>query len=870
MSYFLHNHPLRFALAIAILLLTPAYKLDSRSTPETSSYGSKSGAFSNDSAKYPSAGAGTNTAARFAKAYGKLPISFEVNQGQTDKSVRFLARIAGYTLFLTPDEAVLSLHPKHAATFNTRTSATHANSIQPRPVNIVTSASAKSSTTVRLRLLGANRSADVTGLEPLPGKSNYFLSDDPAKWHSDIPTYAKVRYRNIYPGVDLVYYGNQQGNLEHDFVVAPGADPNAIAISLPGNDGIVPASNGDINVRTETGAVTLQRPVAYQIVRRQRKTVSASYMLADNGQIKFRVGSFDKNLPLVIDPVLQYSALLGGSGDDYGRSIAVDASGNAYLAGTSLSVDFPVAHPFQPSASASGETAFVSKINAAGTALLYSTYLGGAGGSGAQSIAVDNGGRAYITGAAGSGFPLKNAYQQNPALGSAYVAVLAPAGNGLVYSTYLGGGSSLGRSIALDSAQNAYIGGLGSSSGASMFVAKFNKTGTFQYRSALGDTNTQFEALTADAAGSVYITGFTWSSVYPVTPHAYQKTCPNAPKTPCAFVTKFGPSGAMVYSTYLGGGGPGGSSGAAIAADSSGNAYVTGNTGPGFPVTKNAFQKVHGGGPDFDGFVTKLSPSGSGLIFSTYLGGNANDNATGIAVDQYRNVYVSGYAASPDFPLKASLQPFLVGGYYEAFVTTLSGSGGSIAYYSTYFGNGADSLKGVSSVAIAVDKALNVYIAGTSHGDIPTTPGALNTATGGSDLNAYVSKLVIMDDLALGLSASAGTVASGSNLTYTIAVTSKGPDFGYNLRIDDPLPVGTTFVSSTSGGGTCTAPAVGGTGTLHCTLPQLEKGQTYTLTLTVLVSAAPGTTLSNTATTVSNMQDFIPSNNMGTLTTTVH
>jgi uncharacterized repeat protein (TIGR01451 family) len=870
MSHFLRNNRVRLTSVVALLLLVPAWRLESLSTPETEKHGPTPSASATASANLERST--PNFEERFAKAYGKLPISFELNRGQTDDRVKFLARVAGYTVFLTQDEAVLSLHQRHALAINKDKCGIHRIDSPSKIGGLIGSASEVSSAKFELRLIGENPFAEVFGVDPLPGKINYFIGDDPSKWREDIPTYSKVRFRNIYPGIDLVYYGNQQGRLEHDFIVAPNADPNAIAISVPGSLA-VPAANGDLTVRTEAGSVTLQSPVVYQTVNGKRRNISASYMLAVNNQIRFQLGSFDRNLPLVIDPVLQYSGLLGGSDDDLGRAIAVDGSGNAYLTGGTYSTNFPLAHPFQATGGpTTGTTAFVSKINAAGTALVYSTYLGTNGSIG-DGIAVDSSGRAYITGGAGSGLPLKNAHQQYPGTFSAFVTVLAPAGNSLVYSTYLGGSSqSFARSIALDSAQNAYIGGMGGiNASGSMFIAKFNKTGILQYSSALGsDTNTEFQDLAVDGAGSVYITGFTWSSVYPVTANAYQKTCPNAPHTPCAFVTRFAASGpSMVYSTYLGGGPSNGSAGFAIAVDSSGNAYVTGVTGIGFPITKNAFQKVHGGGPGFDGFVTKLSPSGNGLIFSTYLGGNSNDNPTDIAVDQYRNVYVTGYAASPDFPLKASLQPFIVGGAYETFVTTLSGSGSSIAYYSTYFGNGADSATGFTPVAIAVDKALNVYIAGTSHGDIPTTPGALNTTTGGSDLNAFVAKLVIMDDLALGLSASTNTVASGGNLTYTIAVTSKGPDFGYNLRINDPLPAGTTFVSDSSGGGTCTAPAVGSSGTLHCTLAQLEKGQTYSVTLTVNVNAAAGSTLSNTATTVSNMQDFVPSNNSGTLTTHV-
>ena len=859
----LSHSSLRFISLIAAFVLVTAWKSDLARTSTGQAHGS-------DSVAARSKGNSTSTTSRLSSAYGTLPISFEMNQGQTDASVQFLARGAGYILFLTPGEAVLSLHSPHASTAKLGRLATP-NPLRPSPSQL---SAGTPTSKVRLQLIGSNTAAKVEGVDPLPGKSNYFAGNDPAKWHTDVPTYAKVRYTNVYPGIDLLYYGNQEGRFEHDFVVAPGADPRAIAIGLRDSDGAVPDKNGGLTLHTKNGDLTLQSPTVYQHISGQRKTITATYLLANN-QIKFQLGSYDKKAPLVIDPVLRYTAVFGGTGDDVAQAIAADGSGNAYVTGYTYSLDFPLAHPFQrPPTNNAYPVAFVSKINAGGTALLYSTYLGGAGGpvpglccgSGgdveAFGIAVDNSGRAYVTGSTYGGLPTRNAYQPTKAgFDDAFLTVLSPAGDSLVFSTYLGGTSpDQGRAIALDASGNAYI--TGSTYGGfpalnsvqkqgRTFVAKFNRSGVLQYSSNFSNGVT-VNAIAVDISGAAYISGFQQGTgSISVTNNAFQKTC----LSPCGFITKFSPSGArLAYSTYF----P--SLPTHIAADSSGNAYIVGGAGPGFPVTKNAFQKTFGGS-NIDGFVTKLNPSGSALIWSTYLGGSGGDAVQSIALDQYRTVYLTGFTTSSDFPVKAPVQPYRGG--IAGFVTTLSGSLGSIEYYSTHIGTAND------ANFIAVDKALNVYV---STG-ISSTPGALSTGTSGNPgglHDVFISKLVIMDDLALGVSGSSSAVAHGGNLTYTIAVTSKGPDFGYNVRIDDPLPAGTTFVSYNAVGGTCTAPAVGGTGTLHCALPQLNKGQTYTVALTVKVNAVAGTTLSNTATTVSNMQDFVQSNNKGTLFTKVN
>jgi uncharacterized repeat protein (TIGR01451 family) len=807
---------------------------------------------------------------RVARDYGKLPISFEVNQWQTDRSVQFLARGVGYTLFLRPGEAVLSLHAPHADTGKPG-GPFIPGALRPSSRQLLAPTPA---CTVRLQLIGSNTKAEATGVDPLPGKTNYFIGSDPAKWHTDVPTYAKVRYSNVYPGVDLIYYGNREGRLEHDFVVAPGADTNQISFDLRSNQAVAVESGGSLRLRTVAGDLSMMRPVAYQTIDGHRTNVPADYVISGKNRIKFRLGSHDRSTPLVIDPVLAYTAVFGGSGGDAAAGLVVDSTGAVYLVGTTSSPDFPLVNPYQ-STPANG---FISKISSDGSALLYSTFISGQPGW----IARDGSGRIYVAGMTGGGLPVKNAYQPTyGGNGDAFVTVLSPAGNELEWSTYLGGSQlDYTNAMAVDEAGNVYVSGrtdggfpashsLPPAGSGGVWFAKFNSSGGLQYSTIYG-TSGQSVAMTADSSGAAYITGYTNGNDIPLTPGAFRSTCPSI----CAWAAKLNPSGdSLAYSTYLGAvaGNGGSAGGTAIALDSDLNAYIGGVTGPGLPVWSSGFQRSYGGG-DWDGFVVKLNATGTNLIWSTYLGGNAEDQVTSLALDQHRQVYVAGMSCSPNFPLKAAIQGYVPSSSTlecQSFVTTLSGSLSSIPYYSTFLGKASTS-EGLAFPAIAVDRYLNVYVAGLDNGNIQATPGAFSIGSLKDGYKVFLLKLVIMDDLALGLSASPSSVVQGSNLAYTIAVTSKGPDFGSNLRISDTLPAGTTFVSYDAGGGACTAPAPGGTGTLNCTLRQLNKGATWNVNLTVKVNAAAGTTLSNTAATISNMQDFVISNNSAKITTRVN
>ncbi|MBA3441432.1 MAG: SBBP repeat-containing protein [Pyrinomonadaceae bacterium] len=341
------------------------------------------------------------TQARMSEAYGKLPLSFEANYGQTDSQVKFLARGPGYKLFLTSTEAVLALRKDEGGERKDEVK-TSDSSFIPHPSTL--------STVVRMKLVGANSSPEVGGEDELPGKSNYFVGNDPEQWRTGIPTYAKVKYQAVYPGVDMIYYGNQR-QLEYDFVVAPGADPQAIKLEFTGADKLAVDGAGDLVVEATGENLQMHKPVIYQEVAGVQLEIAGGYVLKGQQQVSFEVGAYDAARPLVIDPVFTYSTYLGGSSFEFDPRIAVDTAGNAYVTGSTQSTDFPTVNPLQPTISRFSD-AFIAKLNADGSALLYSTYLGGSGNEFGDGIAVDAAGNAYVTGSTNStNFPTVNPLQ---------------------------------------------------------------------------------------------------------------------------------------------------------------------------------------------------------------------------------------------------------------------------------------------------------------------------------------------------------------------------------------------------------------------------------------------------------------------------
>ncbi|TMG77584.1 MAG: hypothetical protein E6H80_00745, partial [Betaproteobacteria bacterium] len=399
--------------------------------------------------------------ARVSESYGRLPLHFEVNRGQTDKDVRFLARGPGYSLYLTAGEAVLVLAKPNP---DAKRDARSPQARREAPADV-------KSIALRMSLVGAARQPRVSGLEEQPGKANYFIGKDPAKWRTNIPTYATVHYREVYPGIDLVYYGNQR-QLEYDFVVAPGADPKKIVLGFKGTDKLEVDAQGDLVLHAAGGVIRQQKPIIYQEIDGIRREIEGRYVRKGANRVSFKLAAYDTSRPLMIDPALSYSTYLGGSGHDFGQGIAVDAHGNAYVTGHTSSTNFPTTLGAFQIAFAGGSDAVVTKLNPDGSALVYSTYLGGSnGGNGTggadtnegAGIAVDADGNAYVTGFTGANdFPTTPGAFQSAFAGGwdAFVTKLNPTGSALVYSTYLGGSFLDGGSgIAVDSNGNTYVTG---------------------------------------------------------------------------------------------------------------------------------------------------------------------------------------------------------------------------------------------------------------------------------------------------------------------------------------------------------------------------------------------------------------------------
>ena len=767
-----------------------------------------------------------------AQPYGRLPLHFEENQGQTDSRVRFVARGAGYALFITGTETVAVLQKPHAAP-----------------------------AVLRMQLLGASRQPRVEGREPFAGKSHYLAGNDPSRWRTNVPQFGRVRMAEVYRGIDVVWYGNQ-GEIEYDFLVAPGSDPRQIRMHFQGATEIETDASGDLVLRIPRGEIRQRAPFAYQERGGTRHAVPARYRRLGAGEFGIALGAYDRALPLVIDPVLAWSTYLGGSGADAAHAIAVDAAGNAYVTGTTSSLNFPTANAVQ-AANAGAPDAFVTKLNAAGTALVYSTYLGGSGFDFGNGIAVDSAGNAYVAGHTRStNFPTANALQATfGGASDAFVTKLNAAGSALVYSTYLGGSSDdEALAIAVDSAGNAYVAGTtfgtdfptanavqaASGGGPDAFVTKLNAAGSaLVYSTYLGGSASDAaRGVAVDSSGSAYVAGDTTSTNFPLA-NALQASYGGGSFD--AFVTRLNAAGtALVYSTYLGG--TGGDSGQAIAVDAAGNAYVTGYTeSTNFP-TANALQASNAG--LLDAFVTKLNAAGTALVYSTYLGGSGGEIAFAIDVDSSGNAYVAGGTGSPDFPTANAFQSG-IGGSGDAFAAKLNAAGSALLDSTYLGGSDIDQARG-----IAVDTAGSMYVAGaTSSTDFPTA-SPLQAANGGPQ-DAFVAKLIATSaDLGI-VKLATGLFVPGQDSTFTITVSNSGPTAAGGVTVTDTIPAGATFVSATPTQGSCS-----GTTTVTCTLGTINNGATATITL--VVRPAANGPLSNTAAVTSPAPDPNPANNSST------
>jgi hypothetical protein len=643
----------------------------------------------------------------------ELPIVFEPNVGQTDPRVQFLSRTKGSTLFLTRTEAVLALRGK----------------------------------VLRMGLEGA-APATPQGLEPLPGVTHYYVGNDPAKWHTGVPQFGRVKLAGVYPGIDLVWYG-REGNLEFDFVVAPGADPDKIRLNLKGAEHLKIAPSGDLVLQLAGGSLTFQRPVSYQEVDGKRREVSSSFRLA-NGRLGFDLGDYDRGRPLVIDPLIESSSFLGGSDLDSVSDIAVAASGSLYATGPTESTDFP-----EGFVSPEGDsTTFVTRIDPEGQSIVFTTILDGRKLDTALSIAVDDQGAAYVTGQTDSpDFPVLNAFQ--PRLGffvnqvvrmDAFVAKLTSSGT-VAFCTYLGGGlGDSGEAIAVDSNRRVYVAGFTSArsfplknefqgdavaAGSNAFLTVFAADGqSLVYSTLLGGGDPDgVDALAVDSAGNAYLAGHTDSSNFPI-----KGAIQGDQAATDAFVAKINPAASgeasLVYSTYLGGQGRDEALG--IAVDAFGQAHVTGITGSTlFPLrdpldSSNVVNEV---------FVAKLNAQGNALLFSTFLGGTGEEVARSIAVDGAGAIYVTGTTDSADFPAVNAFQPELSGGF-DAFVAKIDPATSTLLW-SSFLGGDQDE----RGEAVALDGRGNVYLGGQTKSLSFPILNAVQGSFGGGESDAFITKL---------------------------------------------------------------------------------------------------------------------------------
>ncbi len=689
-------------------------------------------------------------------AYGKLPLAFEANQGQTDPRVKFISRGSGYTLFLTSSEAVLHFRDAKRGKSGNEDQGKHLALPETHPLSGATD----SASVLRMRFVGANDKAEVTGEDELAGKTNYFIGNDPHTWRTNINNFARVRYREIYKGVDVVYYGNQE-RLEYDLIVSPDADPRNIALEFEGAKQIKIDAQGELILRTQGGEVRQHQPTFYQEIDGARRAIEGRYVLTGRNRINFAVADYDRSHPLVIDPVLSYSTYLGGGNDTAGTSIAVDASGNAYVTGSTNAVDFPTVNPFQ--STTNGQAGFVMKLNPAGTAFVYSTYFGFPN-TFPSSIKVDAAGSAFIAGITGSSqFPTTpGAYLRTLQGGqTSFITKFSPNGASLIYSTFLAAVDQLS-GIALDSSGNAYVTGatqqttFPTTAGAfkttladgfqNAFVTKLNPAGsTLVYSTFVGANvrsltppQDRANAIAIDSSGNAYITGQTVSQNFPVTSGAFQTL---ASSSRDAFVTKLNANGtALIYSTYLGGGNN--DVGTGIAVDATGNAYVTGSfedvDNSDFPVTLNAFLPAGVGGFAIRSFLTKINPSGTALVYSTSLTRRNDSNGAGVAVDSTGSAYVVGGEGTGAAYSVNAVQPVSRGN--DAYILKMNPAGTALTYSTSFGGN-----SGSTGSAIALDTAGNAYFTGyTTTSDFPVTSGApQSTKPGGQSATAFVARIGI-------------------------------------------------------------------------------------------------------------------------------
>lgn len=654
-------------------------------------------------------------------------LHFEPMTGLEGESAGFIARGIDFALVLTPDEAALCLGP--------------------------------TSSNVQMVLEGALPDPEMMGMEKRKGKSNYLYGNDPDNWITGVPHYDKVKYEDVYPGVDLVFYSNE-GLLEYDFIVSRAGNPDDIHLRFKSDNEIVISNQGDLVFHRSREEVIMSAPVAYQSINGVRKRVKARFTQIDNHSFGFTLGSYDREEALVIDPKIIFSTYLGNNTRARGTDIALDGENNIYITGTNNAINFPVTDSSLIPNFSGPELVFVTKMNPEGTEILYSTYFGGTGDDRPGGVAVDHEGNILVAGQTFSDdFPLVNAIQSTfrgdvyTDVGDGFVTKIDPEGDRFVYSTYMGGAyDDIAHDIAVDRAGNAFVTGsadtenfpfknpigvfeCGSNGTETGFAAKINPSGGLEFATCLGGSAGY--GITTDKEDNVYVTGHSYADGLYTTSGAYQ-TNGIGP-----FVLKMDNSGTSVlYSTFISGTELHGvHRGNAIAVDTAGNAYIAGTTSQlDFPVV-NAFQPSRSTPASFnqEGFVAKLSPDGSSLLFSSFYGGDNHDHCLGIDVDDDGNMYIIGSTQSTNITLAEAFQNSL-NGHNDVFIAKIDGETYELDF-SSYLGGSGWETTVLEKNGIALSKNGYVHVTGyTGSTDFPVEEAYQATSTGG---DAFVVKFIV-------------------------------------------------------------------------------------------------------------------------------
>jgi len=601
----------------------------------------------------------------------KANIVFEENLGQFDPQVIFAGKGNRQTVFLTADEATFVLPIPETNTETDMQTRGPRDSREER-------AEERSVYALKMKFAGANSGPETVFEGELEGKLGYFKGNDPSKWVPEVPRYSRVTSRNAYKGIDITWYENDNGGMEYDLIVAPGADPGQVLLDFDGADLISVNASGDLEIETPAGPMYQKKPVVFQDYGGLKAPVESGYIVSGS-RVSFAVGDYDRSKTLVIDPLppLYYSTYLGGNDSDVGSSIKADQFGNAYITGYSYSPDYPITSGTNPV----DKDVLVTKLNSYGTALYYSFLIGGSGGERGESIAINGSGEVFVTGTtASTNFPI----------------------SWIAYDSSYNGGQS------------------------DNFIFKLNANGSINYSTYIGgnDIDEAF-AIAIDSEGSAYITGITESSNYPTTGGAYDQTLTG---TQDVFVTKINSGGyALAYSTYLGGSGFTETS-TSLAVDSLGRAYVAGMTlKQYFPVTPGSYSTSNATTLT-DCFVTKFNSAGSALVYSTVFGGDAEESVRSIAIDSSGNAYITGHTGSSNYPKTLWAYDTVFNSESAAFVTEVNSGGASLGYSTFLEGN--DGITAGNS--IVVDNSGNVtLVGGTWSASFPVGPNAFDLTYNG-------------------------------------------------------------------------------------------------------------------------------------------